>query len=59
MPRTVALPHCSPEATPDGRRGRIPSTELVGGCDIITEMFGAGELETLLVETSEKYPAEG
>ena len=33
--------------------------ELVGGCDIITEMFEAGELETLLVETSEKYPAEG
>ena len=30
--------------------------ELVGGCDIITEMFEAGELETLLVETSEKYP---
>ena len=25
--------------------------ELVGGCDIITEMFEAGELETLLVET--------
>ena len=23
--------------------------ELVGGCDIITEMFEAGELETLLV----------
>ena len=29
--------------------------ELVGGCDIITEMFEAGKLETLLVETSEKY----
>ena len=32
--------------------------ELVGGCDIITEMFEAGELETLLVETSEKYATE-
>jgi monothiol glutaredoxin len=30
--------------------------ELVGGCDIITEMFEAGELETLLVETSAKHP---
>ena len=28
--------------------------ELVGGCDIITEMFEAGEIETLLVETSAK-----
>ena len=26
--------------------------ELVGGCDIITEMFEAGELQTLLEETS-------
>ena len=32
--------------------------ELVGGCDIITEMFEAGELEALLVETSEKYATE-
>ena len=32
--------------------------ELVGGCDIITAMFEAGELETLLVETSEKYATE-
>ena len=32
--------------------------ELVGGCDIITEMFEAGELETLLVETCEKYASE-
>ena len=32
--------------------------ELVGGCDIITEMFEAGELETLLVETVEKYDTE-
>ena len=32
--------------------------EFVGGCDIITEMFEAGELETLLVETSEKYATE-
>ena len=30
--------------------------ELVGGCDIFTEMFEAGELETLLVETSAKHP---
>ncbi len=26
--------------------------ELVGGCDIITEMFEAGELETLIRETA-------
>jgi monothiol glutaredoxin len=32
--------------------------ELVGGCDIITEMFEAGELETLLVETTEKYATD-
>ena len=30
--------------------------ELVGGCDIITEMFEAGELQTILDETTEKYP---
>ena len=29
--------------------------ELVGGCDIITEMFEAGELQTLLDDTSAKY----
>lgn len=29
--------------------------ELVGGCDIITEMFEAGELQTLLEETSAKH----
>ena len=29
--------------------------ELVGGCDIITEMFEAGELQTLLDETAEKH----
>lgn len=29
--------------------------ELVGGCDIITEMFEAGELQTLLEDTSAKY----
>lgn len=28
--------------------------ELVGGCDIVTEMFESGELETLLTETAEK-----
>jgi len=32
--------------------------ELVGGCDIITEMFEAGELQTLLEETGAKYAAE-
>ena len=30
--------------------------ELVGGCDIITEMFEAGELQTLLEDTSAKHP---
>ncbi|MEM7002560.1 MAG: Grx4 family monothiol glutaredoxin [Pseudomonadota bacterium] len=29
--------------------------ELVGGCDIITEMFEAGELQTLLEETSARH----
>ncbi len=34
--------------------------ELVGGCDIITEMFETGELLTLLEDTSAKHaPAEG
>ena len=29
--------------------------ELVGGCDIITEMFESGELETLLTDTAAKH----
>ena len=29
--------------------------ELVGGCDIISEMFEAGELQTLLEQTSAKF----
>ena len=29
--------------------------ELVGGCDIVTEMFEAGELQTLLEETAARY----
>ncbi|MEE2782985.1 MAG: Grx4 family monothiol glutaredoxin [Pseudomonadota bacterium] len=29
--------------------------ELVGGCDIITEMFETGELQTLLEDTSGKH----
>ena len=28
--------------------------ELVGGCDIVTEMFESGELEVLLSETTER-----
>jgi len=32
--------------------------ELVGGCDIITEMFEAGELQTLLDETSTKFATD-
>ncbi|MDO6762097.1 Grx4 family monothiol glutaredoxin [Agarivorans sp. 1_MG-2023] len=31
--------------------------ELVGGCDIIMEMFRTGELQPLIKETAEKYPA--
>ena len=27
--------------------------EFIGGCDIVTEMFEAGELETLVKEASE------
>lgn len=29
--------------------------ELIGGCDIIVEMFQRGELQPLLKETAEKY----
>lgn len=29
--------------------------ELVGGCDIVTEMFESGELETLLSDTAGKH----
>ena len=32
--------------------------ELVGGCDIITEMFEAGELQTLLEDTSAKHATQ-
>lgn len=32
--------------------------ELVGGCDIVTEMFEAGELQPLLEETASKQAAE-
>lgn len=31
--------------------------ELVGGCDIVTEMFESGELETLLTDTAGKHEA--
>ncbi|KPH93999.1 glutaredoxin [Pseudoalteromonas porphyrae] len=29
--------------------------ELIGGCDIIIEMFQRGELKPLIIETAEKY----
>lgn len=29
--------------------------ELVGGCDIVTEMFESGELEALLSETTQRH----
>ncbi len=29
--------------------------ELVGGCDILMEMYQRGELQTLIKETSDKY----
>lgn len=32
------------------------ANELVGGCDIITEMFESGELQTLLDEASANNP---
>ena len=32
--------------------------ELVGGCDIILEMFQKGELQPLIAETAEKYKDE-
>ena len=31
--------------------------ELVGGCNIVTEMFESGELETLLMDTAAKHEA--
>ncbi len=33
--------------------------ELVGGCDIITEMFEEGELQTVLDTAAEKFAEEG
>ena len=32
--------------------------EFVGGCDIVTEMFQSGELETLLTEKGVPHQAE-
>ena len=32
--------------------------ELVGGCDIVTEMFEAGELQTLIKDTASAQTAE-
>jgi monothiol glutaredoxin len=32
--------------------------ELVGGCDIITEMFESGELQTLITDTVGDQPAQ-
>ncbi|MFT5162637.1 MAG: monothiol glutaredoxin [Alteromonadaceae bacterium] len=32
--------------------------ELVGGCDIVIEMFQKGELQPLITETAEKYKDE-
>ncbi len=34
------------------------SGEFVGGCDIVTEMFQAGELETLLAEKGVAHTAQ-
>ena len=31
--------------------------ELIGGCDIVTEMFEAGELQTLIKDAAERNPA--
>ncbi|WP_394205457.1 Grx4 family monothiol glutaredoxin [Shewanella waksmanii] len=31
--------------------------ELIGGCDILVEMYQKGELQTLISETAAKYPA--
>ena len=31
--------------------------ELIGGCDIVEEMFNAGELQTLIKETVAEQPA--
>ena len=33
--------------------------ELVGGCDIILEMFQSGELQPLITETADKHQSEG
>jgi len=32
--------------------------ELVGGCDIITEMYQSGELQPMITEAAEKVAAE-
>ena len=32
--------------------------ELIGGCDILTEMYQKGELQTLISETAAKHSTE-
>ncbi|MEM8560696.1 MAG: Grx4 family monothiol glutaredoxin [Pseudomonadota bacterium] len=32
--------------------------ELIGGCDIVTEMFDSGELQTLIKEAAASQPTE-
>ncbi|WP_428613675.1 glutaredoxin domain-containing protein, partial [Shewanella sp.] len=32
--------------------------ELIGGCDILTEMYQKGELQTLIADTAAKYASE-
>ncbi len=32
--------------------------ELIGGCDIVTEMYESGELQTLIKETAARQAAE-
>jgi monothiol glutaredoxin len=46
LPSYAEWPTC-PQLWVDG--------ELVGGCDIVTEMFESGELEALLSETTERH----
>jgi len=31
--------------------------ELVGGCDIVTEMYASGELQTLIKSAAQKHPS--
>ena len=46
----------SPKFPSCGFSARAVEGELVGGCDIILEMYQQGELKTLLEEVAARHP---